>query len=142
MKTSDLETKVSLKQILDSNGIRDAIWALRCFDYKEYCLFLADVAESVYHIYKLYNKKDTAVWNCIQAVHYFYNGFITLKQLKSAADAADAADTAAAAAADADAADAAYTAAYAAAYAADSRKGKWMEITELFKKHFCDEKNQ
>ena len=35
--TSDLSTEVSLIQILESNGIKDAVWALRCFDYFDYC---------------------------------------------------------------------------------------------------------
>jgi len=42
--THDADIEVSLIQILESNGIQDAVWALRCFDYTDYCLFLADVA--------------------------------------------------------------------------------------------------
>ncbi len=42
--TDDLETEVSLTEILKSNGIKDAVWALRCFDYLDYRLFSADAA--------------------------------------------------------------------------------------------------
>jgi hypothetical protein len=152
-----LDTEVSLMQILESNGIRDAILALRCFTYKDYCLFLADIAESVYHIYKKKNPKDTVIWECIQAIHYFKHGFITIKKLKKHAYDAYAAYAAAAAAADdaayayaytyayadADAAYAAYAAVYDAydaayAYAAAARDSKWKEIEQLFIKHFGD----
>jgi len=37
---------IDLIDILKSNGIRDAIWVLRCFDYLDYCLFIADILES------------------------------------------------------------------------------------------------
>ena len=46
-KTEADDAPIDLMYILKSNGIQDAVWALRCFDFKDYCLFLADVAESV-----------------------------------------------------------------------------------------------
>ncbi|MCP4975733.1 MAG: hypothetical protein GY931_06185 [Maribacter sp.] len=42
-KTKADDEPLSLEFILKSNGIEDAVWALRCFDYKDYCLFLADI---------------------------------------------------------------------------------------------------
>lgn len=41
---------IELVYILDTCGIDVAIWCLRCVVYKNYCTFLADVAESVLSI--------------------------------------------------------------------------------------------
>ena len=49
--TDDLNTKVSILEILNLNGIKDAVRALGTQDYKDYCLFIADMAESVLHIF-------------------------------------------------------------------------------------------
>jgi len=146
-KTKSDDKELDLMDILKSNGIKDAVWALRCFDYLDYCLFLADVAESVLHIYERKNKSK-APRSAIEAIREYRLGKIGKVQLKKAAyTAADAAY-----AATADAADAAYAAAYAAAYdaaadatadaadaaytAADVRSEKWKEIKVLFVKHF------
>ena len=153
--TSNHNYEVSLDQILKSNGIKDATWALRCFNYKDYCLFLADVAESVLHIYEDKNTTSSPR-NAIRAIRDYHAGSITKTELfTAAADAADAAYAAAAAADAADAADAAYAAYAAAADAADAAADaayaayaaadadayakKWQEIEELFIKHFCKE---
>ena len=122
-KTKPDDEALSLMYILESNGINDAIWALRCFDYKEYCLFLADVADSVLHIFEDKCTDDKRVRLCIQGIRDYHAGKITIEELKnlsaSAADAAAyAASAAAASAADADAA--AYAASAAAAYAASA----------------------
>ncbi len=80
--------EISLMEILESNGIENAIWALRCFDYKDYCLFLADVAESVLHIFEKENPGDTIVRECIQGIRDYKAGNITKGELKAHADAA------------------------------------------------------
>jgi len=108
---------MSLMHIFKSNGIKDAVWALRCFDHKDYCLFLADVAESVLHIYeRRFNSK--APREAIEAIRLYKTGEIGAKDLEVAADAAYVAygDTCTTA----NAAYAANAAAYAAAYAADA----------------------
>ena len=111
-KTSADDEDLSLIYILKSNGIDDALWALRCFDYLDYCLFLADVAESVLHIYEESND-NKAPRNVILAIRDYKSGRITKDELKiAAADAADA------------------------AVAVGARKKKWNEIEELFIKHF------
>ena len=148
-KTTSDDESLDLMTILKSNGIEDAIWCLRCFDYLDYCLFLADVAESVLPIYEAKNESK-APRNAIAAIREYKAGNIDKDQLRAtaayAAYAADAADAAVAADAAyaaayaayaAYAADAAYAAvaAYAAAYAA-ARKEKWHEIELLFIKHF------
>jgi len=117
---------LELSYILESNGIRDAIWALRCFNYLDYCLFLADVAEGVLDIYEK-KHNNPAPRNAINAIRLFKEGKITKSELKNtayaaASDAAASDVDAADAAADAAYADAAADAAYAdAAYAADAR---------------------
>ena len=139
---SEMSKRVTILEILDSNGVKDAFWALRTQDYRDYCLILADVAESVLHIFEEKNKGDTRPREAIEAIRKWHSGIITEAELKNAADAAayaayaayaaagaayaaagaaaaDAADDAASAAAYA-AADAAADAAYAAAYAADA----------------------
>ena len=164
--TSNHSKEVDLMEILKSNGIKDAVWALRCFDYLDYCLFLADVAESVLGIYEKKNS-SSAPRLAIQAVRDYKAGGITKEKLRSAAADAYAYAAVADAAyayADAAAADAAVAAAYAYAYAADAaaaayaadaaaaayaaaaaaaayaaaRSKKWDEIEQLFIKHFGD----
>ena len=110
-KTEADDEELDLMDVLKSNGVEDAVWCLRCFDYLDYCLFLADVAESVLYIYEQKNK-NTAPRDAINAIREYKLGNITKAELVDAA--ADAA-------------------AYAAAYA---RKQKWEEIETLFIKHF------
>ena len=151
-KTEPDDDPLPLMKILELNGIEDAVWALQCFKYREYCLFLADVAESVLHIYESkYNSK--APRQAIQAIRDWHAGEIDDKALADAADSAYAAahaaayathaDAYAAADAAANAADAyAYAAADAAAYAAADDAAdaawekKWRDVEALFVKHF------
>lgn len=115
---------LDLMYILESNGIKDAVWALRCFEYRDYCLFLADIAESVLPIYEAKNT-SLAPRKAIQAIRDYEAGLITKDELATAsiaayaaaASAAAYADYATASIADYAAADAASAAAYAAAYA-------------------------
>ncbi len=148
-------------------GIEDTIWCLRTQDYKDYCLFLADVAESVLPLFEAKYPDDKRPRQAIKAIRDWHNGYITKEQLKVYADAAyDAKDAAAAAAeaiysasittAYANAAYAAYAAyaaasSYAGSYAAVATsyatyaaydyyiiKENWKEIDKLFIKHFGD----
>jgi len=81
--TSDLDTEFSLMQILESNGLNDAVWALRCFDYIDQCLFLADVAESVLDILEeRTGYKDNSIRRCICGIHLFHDSMITRDELK------------------------------------------------------------
>jgi len=50
-KTESDDEPVDLMDILKSNGIEDAVWALQCFDYLDYCLFNADMLESTLDIF-------------------------------------------------------------------------------------------
>ena len=117
-KTEPDDTEIDLMDILKHNGIQDAVWCLRAFDYLDYCLFLADVAESVLYLYER-NNKDDAPRKAIEAVRSYKLGNITKLGLENTASAAYAAARATDTYADDDAAFAAAYAAYAAAYAYD-----------------------
>ena len=117
-KTKADDEDMDLMAVLESNGIQDAIWCLRVFDYKDYCLFLADIAESVLDIFEKRYPENKAPRNAVKAIRDFHNGVISRDKLDD--DAAAAYDAAAAA-----------YAAYAAA-----RFKKLEEIEQLFIKHF------
>ena len=112
-----LDIPVTPLDILDTVGIQDAMWTLRVFPYKSYCLLLAHIAEGVWK-YTKGTPAERPAWEAIQAIRYWE---------AAAADAA-AAD----AAADAAAADAAYAAANAASAYAES----WKTTEKLFTQHF------
>jgi len=123
------DASVKFSQILESNGLDDALWCLRsiCPEHeKEVRLFAVDCAERVLPIYEKKYPNDSRVRDCIEATKKYLNDEITLEELRvfrvaayAAAYAADAdayaAADAAAVAAENDAAYAAYAAAVAAA---------------------------
>lgn len=156
-KTKADNKPLDLMTILESNGIKDAVWALICFDYEDYCLFLADIAESVLPIFEKKYPDDNRPRKAIQAIRDYKLGKIDKTNLKStayvAADAADSAYTArdahvvvnaahaaayAACAAHACAAHAAYNTACAITTDTDTDTHieKWEKVEQLFIKHF------
>lgn len=151
---NNLDAKLTIEQILDSNGIEDAVWALRAVsDQKKVRLFMCDVAESVLYIFEERYPDDKRPREAIEASRKFANGKITKEELQKFEDAAHAAtnvafddnayaaNDAAYAAADttADTADAAAHAAYTVvrdvAHAADAKKTQWSKIKELLLKY-------
>jgi len=142
-----LTTEISIMEILTSNGIKHAVWALRTQDYRDYCLFIADVAESVLHIFENEYPEDMRVRDLIAGIRRWHAGEISDEELDvlriaaydyaAAAVAADYAAANAAAKAAYYAADTtAYAAATAAAYAsAYARREQWKKIEELLRKH-------
>ena len=111
-KVADDE-ELSLLTILESNGLNDALWALRAVDgfEKEIRLMACDFAESVVHL-----ANDERCLNAIKVSKNYANGLAANEDLAAARDAAwDAAEAAWAAARDA-AWDAAEAAAWAAAW--------------------------
>lgn len=84
-KTRPDNTPVSLEHILNSNGIRDAVWALRFFEYKEYCLFLADVAESVLPLFEKEHKNDDSPRKLIQLIRDYHADKVSKTELENAA---------------------------------------------------------
>ena len=138
-----IDTELTLKQILNEVGIKDAVWCLRVLDYKDVCLFNADVAESVLYIFEEKYTDDKRPRKAIEGIRKCHNGEITDSELKSLSDAAHAAahaayDTSAYSAYSA----VAYAASYAdAAYAyAATRRTQGKVTEELFIKHFVLEK--
>lgn len=90
-KTEADDETLSLMKILELSGIEGAMWYLRCFDYKDYCLFNADVAESVLHLYEEKYPKNTRIRNCIQGIRDYHANEISLDQLKTLRSAASSA---------------------------------------------------
>lgn len=107
--------EVTLLQVLDINGVKDAFWVLRCWDYDDYCLLNASIAESVLHIYEKRHLNSQRPRVAIESVRLYKSGGITKEPLAAYADAAYAAAYTAADAADA--------AAY--ADAADVKQRQW-----------------
>jgi len=142
-KTEADDEPLSLMTILESNGIKDAVWALRCFDYLDFCLFLADVAESILHKHEESNDPK-APRLAIQAIRDYKLGKIGKEQLIEAAEAAESivyqSYVADAAFYYTDATDTINAAAYSAPLvSADARSKKWKEIEIIFIKHFNGE---
>jgi len=162
-KTSADDEPLSFKYILNSVGIKDAVWCLRTQEYKDICLFNADIAESTLSIFEKKHPNDDRPRKAIEGIRMFKSGDITAEDLSSlslyASDAACASYTVSAYAAADAASDAANTSAFDAATsafdtAADSsasasasrgaydatsaaRKKQWDLIEKLFIKHFC-----
>ena len=158
--------EIDLIEILEFNGIGNAVWALRCFDYKDYCLFLADVAESVLPVFEAEYPADDRPRKAIKAIRDYHVGKITEEELAAAARAARIAAKAAGAvkAATKAAERAAWTAVEAtkagriagsAAATTEAAAGaalwaenaaaqdtKWREIESLFRKHFGGVKDE
>lgn len=72
---------VTLKQILDSNGIADAVWCLRVFSYKQQCLFRAEVAETVLPIFNERYPNDDRPRQAIEAIKKWHSDGIDDNEL-------------------------------------------------------------
>jgi hypothetical protein len=132
-KTEADDEPLSIATIIQSNGIRDAVWALCAVEGKdkEIRLFAADCAESVLHIYEKQYPNDDRPRKAIQAARDYANGVIGTHELAAARDDAWAAAWAAARAA-------AWDAARAAAWddaRDDAWAAKWQEIKNLLTKY-------
>lgn len=74
--------EISFLEILESNGVEDAFWCLRTQNYKDYCLILADVTESVLHIFEEKCPDDKRPREYIEGIRKFHDGEITKEELK------------------------------------------------------------
>lgn len=122
--TTDPETPVTLLQVLESNGLDDAMWCMRCWEYPDYSGVISRIVESVEHL-----STDPVVVECNRVTRRFNAGDATIEELRAAADAAEEAWAAAAAAwaaADAAVRAAAMRAAMRAAEAAEAAMGAAM----------------
>ena len=113
-KTKADNEPLSIATIIQSNGIKDALWALRAVEGKdkEIRLFAADCAESVLHIYENRYPNDDRPRKAIQAARDYANGVIGKDEL-----------------------DAAWAAGAAAWAAWAARDAKWKEIELLLTKY-------
>ena len=146
-KTEADDEPLSFKYILESNGIKDAVWALCVLDYKDQALFRADVAELVLPIFEEEYPNDSRPRKAIEAIRDFYHGKINEVQLKNAACVARDAYDAASIARAAYAAYASWCAGACRAYdtacvGADSTDDAgnieyWNEVEQLFIKYYC-----
>ena len=134
----------NLIEILEKEGIEQAVKALDNHPYKFYCLFLADVAESVLPIFEKEHPDDSRPRLAIQGIRDFHEKKITEEELNSLMSAAfhaadNTADNTAAAyhVADNDYfAPASVIFTYVTCVAIGRQKRK--EIEKLFIKHFGD----
>jgi len=77
---------VTLLQILNSNGPKDAYWALRCWPYSDYCLLNADVISDC-----VTGHGCAAVRNMPETIRLWHRGAISDADLEVEAEAARAA---------------------------------------------------
>lgn len=82
-KTEADDEPLDLMKILESNGIIDAVWALRCFHYRSCCLFIADIIESVLYIFEKEYPDDGRPRLLIDGVREFYAETITKEELEN-----------------------------------------------------------
>ncbi len=148
-KTKADNEPIDFMTIHKAVGIKYAVWCLETQDYRDYCLFLADVAESVLPIFEAEYPDEKVFRQTIKAIRDWYNGDITKEQLKAYAAIAGAIAGACTGAC-ACAVYAVYAAAHAGTYAAyhtavsatnvgtysDAVGSDWKNIDKLFTKHF------
>ena len=82
-----LDTEVSILEILESNGVKDAFWAFQTQKYRDYCLILADIVESVLHIWEERYPNDNRPRLAVETIRKWYCGEATDKELRNAAAA-------------------------------------------------------
>lgn len=81
-------TEIKLSQVLAGCGVEDSFWFLRCFDYKEYCLLLANVCEIWLVNNIFYRTQFDESKRLLQGIRDYENGEQTIKQLGQQAKAA------------------------------------------------------
>lgn len=84
------DAPISMKHILDSNGLDDAIWALRAIDDERAVrLFTCDVAESVLHFFENEHGYSRHLRNSINVSRKYANEEATVEELAAARAATD-----------------------------------------------------
>lgn len=89
-KTQADDEPLKLSTILEANGIRDAVWALRSLNDvdKELRLFACDCAESVLHLFEGVYPKDNRPRNAIETARKYAQETATKEELDAANAAA------------------------------------------------------
>jgi hypothetical protein len=81
-KPSSFNNEISIKEIIESNGLDDAIWALRAVDDTEaLTLFSIDLAKFALPVYEKYFPGDMRVRNYIDTCKKYVRGEISEKEL-------------------------------------------------------------
>ena len=83
LRTRDLSKTVTLREILVSNGMKDAFWALRLFPYKEYCQIIIEIMESVIYAAEDLYEDITFIKDTIEAISLYNKDTITLDKLST-----------------------------------------------------------
>lgn len=151
-KTKSDDVPLDYEMMFNSLGIRDSIWCLNAKPYSDYCLFMADVAESVLPIFETDYPVDPRPRLCIEAMRGYKAGIVGRGDLRLAinrvhdagADIDDLAVNAVLLTVEAAGEGLVYLASVAAAWAAFHRynavaeRAKWAEIEILFVRHFIN----
>jgi len=93
VRTYGADTPIPLDVIVESNGIKDAIWALRCTSEDSTAisrLFAVDCAEHVLPIFEAKYPDDKRVRGCIETTRRYLAGKATLYAANAAYDGNDA----------------------------------------------------
>lgn len=90
IKTYGKDTPITLLQILDTNGLDDALWALRaCDDAENFSRLLAcDYADHVLHLFEAQRPGDDRPRKAIEVARRYARGEATKEELAAARTAA------------------------------------------------------
>ena len=84
-----MDTNITYKQIIESNGLDDALWVVNEIEDEKVSMELAcTYAEHTLHIFEKYYPDDKAPRNCIETRRRFIRGEATREELDAASDAA------------------------------------------------------
>jgi len=88
----DMDKEVPILEILNSNGVRPAFWAIYFTQrYEDVCLILADIAESVLWIWERDHLEDKRPRECVEGVRKWKKRELTMRQLQELRSATNAA---------------------------------------------------
>lgn len=88
MKPDSMDEAVTIEQILDSNGLKDALWALRCWKYEDYCLLLVNIGLSVVGVFEKKYPSDNRPRQALDTAAKYKAGNISHEEIVAAAEAA------------------------------------------------------
>ena len=83
------DTPIDFLELLEELGIRDTLWCLRTQDYRDYCLFMAEVAELVLPSFEERYPQDTGPRLALASVGLWHEGVASDEQLAAASEMAE-----------------------------------------------------
>lgn len=82
-----MDKQISLLEILDSNGVEDAIWALQCWSFPEYHLLIVDILRRILLPYwTAVYPEDDRLASAIQAIEDRFAGRISNLKMHAISD--------------------------------------------------------